>query len=75
MGGIYAPRPTAGPHKLTECIPLTLIIRDRLKLARDAREVHRILIGKHVKIDGKARTDLGYPAGFMDVLQIPASNL
>ena len=38
MGGIYAPRPTQGPHKLTECLPLTLIVRNRLHLARDMRE-------------------------------------
>ena len=57
-----------GTHKLTECLPLTLIIRNRLKLARDAREAHTIIYGKNVLVDGKPRTDDGYPAGFMDVL-------
>lgn len=71
MGGIYAPRPSSGPHKLTECLPLTLIVRNRLKLARDAREAHTIIYGKNVLVDGKPRTDDGYPVGFMDVLEIP----
>lgn len=29
---------------------------------------------KHVKVDGKIRTDPTFPAGFMDVVEIPASN-
>jgi len=29
---------------------------------------------RHVKIDGKVRTDPTYPAGFMDVVEIPAAN-
>jgi small subunit ribosomal protein S4e len=27
MGGIYAVRPSQGPHKLRECLPLSIIIR------------------------------------------------
>lgn len=28
---------------------------------------------KHIKVDGKVRTDPNYPAGFMDVVEIPKS--
>merc|ERR1712093_149582 len=31
MGGTWAPRPSTGPHKLRECLPLVLILRNRLK--------------------------------------------
>ena len=34
------------------------------------REVTAILMQRHVKVDGKVRTDATYPAGFMDVVQI-----
>lgn len=27
MGGIYATRPNQGPHKLRECLPLSIILR------------------------------------------------
>ena len=27
MGGIYATRPSQGPHKLRECLPLSIILR------------------------------------------------
>ena len=43
MGGVWAPRPSAGPHKLQDCLPLLLILRDRLHLARDHREAGVIL--------------------------------
>jgi len=74
MGGIWAPRPSAGPHKLRECLPLILVLRNRLKYALDAREVTQICMTRNVLVDGKIRTDPRYPAGFMDVLSIPKSN-
>lgn len=70
LGGIFAPRPRAGPHKLRECLPLVLILRNRLKYALTGREVVRIVNLRQVKVDGKVRTDAKYPAGLMDVVQI-----
>ncbi|KAH0577103.1 Ribosomal protein S4 [Spironucleus salmonicida] len=70
LGGIWAPRPSAGPHKLQECLPLLLVLRNRLHLARDRREAEIILNSRSIKVDGKVRTDVGYPAGFMDVIEI-----
>lgn len=70
LGGIWAPRPSAGPHKLRECIPLALILRNRLKYAVTRREVIMIVMRRLVEVDGKVRTDINYPAGFMDVVTI-----
>jgi len=70
LSGVWAPRPATGPHKLRECIPLILILRNRLKYALTAAEVKKILMSKLVKIDGKVRLDPKYPAGFMDVVSI-----
>jgi len=74
LGGIYAPRPSSGPHKLRECLPLALILRNRLKYALTRHEVVMIVMRRHVAIDGKVRTDSNYPVGFMDVVSIPKSN-
>lgn len=71
MGGVWAPRPSTGPHKLRECLPLILILRNRLKYALDAREALTICMERHVQVDGKVRTDPRFPAGFMDVVSIP----
>ena len=74
MDGVWAPRPSQGPHKLRECLPIILILRNRLKYALTGKETKQICMEKHVKVDGKIRTDPTYPCGFMDVVEIPAAN-
>jgi small subunit ribosomal protein S4e len=71
MGGIFAPKSSAGPHKLRESIPVYLILRNKLKYALDGREVRKICAQRNILIDGKVRTDPRFPAGFMDVVSIP----
>ena len=70
LGGVWAPRPSTGPHKLRECLPLIILLRNRLKYALTGKEVKYILMQRLVKVDGKARTDSTYPAGFMDTVSI-----
>ncbi|KAK3032850.1 hypothetical protein RJ639_037027 [Escallonia herrerae] len=74
LGGAFAPKPSSGPHKSRECLPLVLIIRNRLKYALTYREVISILMQRHILVDGKVRTDKTYPTGFMDVVSIPKTN-
>jgi len=74
LGGIWAPRPSTGPHKLRECLPLIILLRNRLKYALNTKEVKYILMQRLIKVDGKARTDKTYPAGFMDVIGIEKTN-
>jgi small subunit ribosomal protein S4e len=74
LGGAFAPKPSPGPHKLRECIPLALILRNRLKCALTYKEVVAILMQRLIFIDGKIRTDSCYPAGFMDVISIPKTD-
>jgi len=33
LKGVYSMRPSAGPHKLRECIPLGVLLQYRLKYA------------------------------------------
>jgi small subunit ribosomal protein S4e len=73
MGGVWAPKPSAGPHKLRECLPVCVILRDRLKYALTGKECMQICMERCVKIDGKVRTDHNFPAGFMDVLELEKS--
>lgn len=70
MDGAFAPKPSAGPHKMRECLPVCLILRNRLKYALTGQECKQICMEKCVKIDGKVRTDPNYPAGFMDVVEL-----
>eukprot|EP01028_Stygiella_incarcerata_P008895 TRINITY_DN39_c0_g1_i2.p1 TRINITY_DN39_c0_g1~~TRINITY_DN39_c0_g1_i2.p1 ORF type:complete len:246 (-),score=62.77 TRINITY_DN39_c0_g1_i2:86-823(-) len=70
LGGVWAPRPSTGPHKLRECIPLVILLRNRLKYALNRRECISIVMQRLVSVDGRVRTDVNFPAGFMDVVQI-----
>jgi ribosomal protein S4E len=51
-----------------------LILRNRLKYALTGKETKMICMQKAVKVDGKVRTDPNYPAGFMDVVEIPKAS-
>jgi ribosomal protein S4E len=49
------------------------MLRNRLKYALTGKETNMICMEKHVMVDGKVRTDPNFPAGFMDVIEIPKS--
>jgi ribosomal protein S4E len=49
------------------------MLRNRLKYALTGKETTMICMNKHVLVDGKVRTDPNFPAGFMDVIEIPKS--
>lgn len=72
MGGIYAPKPTPGPHKTRDCIPLCILLQNRLRYCMNATEVKKIVLDKdgHIKIDNKVRRDVKFPCGIMDVVAI-----
>lgn len=74
LSGTFAPRPSTGPHKLRESLPLSILIRNRLKYALTRKEVMSILMQRLVKVDHKVRTDTTYPSGFMDVITIEKTN-
>jgi len=70
LRGCFAPKPSAGPHKLRECLPLIVLLRNRLKYALTYHEVKMIVMQRLIKVDNKVRTDMFFPAGFMDVVTI-----
>eukprot|EP00088_Acartia_fossae_P069966 TRINITY_DN924_c0_g1_i2.p1 TRINITY_DN924_c0_g1~~TRINITY_DN924_c0_g1_i2.p1 ORF type:complete len:260 (-),score=95.31 TRINITY_DN924_c0_g1_i2:192-971(-) len=70
LGGVFSVKPSSGPHKTSESLPVSIFLRERLKYALTLKEVMVILKQRLVKIDGKVRTDHKFPSGFMDVIQI-----
>jgi len=74
LSGVFAPRPSAGPHKLRECLPLVIFLRNRLKYALTYVEATKICNQRLIKVDNKVRTDMLFPAGFMDVITIEKTN-
>jgi len=61
---------SVGPHKARECLPLCLILRNRLKYALTYKEVTTILMQRVVKVDGKVRMDKCFPCGIMGAYRI-----
>lgn len=72
LSGKYASRPSTGPHKRLESIPLSVLLRNRLRYALTGREVISIVRDKEglIKVDHKIRRDPTYPLGIMDVVTI-----
>jgi len=70
LSGTFAPRASTGPHKLRECLPMAVFLRNRLKYALTYDEVKKITMQRLVKVDGKVRTDVRFPTGFMDVITL-----
>lgn len=74
LSGVFAPKPSAGPHKGRESMPLVVLLRNRLKYALTARETQAIVKQRLLKVDGKVRTNRKYPVGFQDVITIEKTN-
>ena len=71
---IWIVRPSPGPHSLEKCLPLSLILRDILKVAKTRKEAKKILSQGKVYVDGKVRRKDDFPVGLMDVISIPELN-
>ena len=71
---VWVTRPTPGAHALELCMPLTLVIRDVLGMAKTAREVRFILHNELAMIDGRVVKDTRRGVGLMDVLTLGEDN-
>ncbi len=52
-------------------IPLSIVLRDMLKLVQKAREALRVLKERKVLVNGKIRTEPKFPVTIFDVVEIP----
>ena len=65
---VWVTRPAPGAHSLEHCMPITLVLRDVLGMAKTAREVRYILHNELAKVDGRIVKDTRRGVGLMDVL-------
>jgi len=68
---VWVVKSNPGPHSEVKSIPLGVIIRDMLGLAKTLREVKKILHDGSVLVDGGVRRDYKFPVGLFDVIAIP----
>jgi small subunit ribosomal protein S4e len=67
-------KPSSGPHSLQSCLPLTLVLRDMLKVTDTRKEGKLILHEGKVQVNGIVRNKDDFPVGLMDVISMPDSN-
>ncbi len=67
-------KPSSGPHSLQSCLPLTLVLRDMLKVTETRKEGKLILSEGKVQVNGIVRKQDDFPVGLMDVISMPDSN-
>jgi len=68
---VWTVKPKPGPHPVSRCVPLTLIIRDVLGLAKTRKEAKAIISQEKIMVDGKVQREELFPTGLMDVVSIP----
>lgn len=67
----WSVKPSPGPHRMDQSLPLLLVIRDILKYAETGKEAIKIISEGKIKVDGRIVKDYKYPLSVMDVLEIP----
>ncbi len=73
-GITFATRPSPGPHPINLGIPLKVVIRDILGIAKNSKEVKKVLYNNEILVDGIRRKELKFPVGIMDVIEIKKTN-
>lgn len=67
----FTTRPLPGAHPIKMGVPLNIVIRDMLGLAKTAKEVKTLLHNKEILVDGKERREPKMIVGLMDVVSVP----
>ena len=71
---VWVTRPRAGAHSIERCMPVNIVIRDVIGMARSTREVRKILHNGLAKVDGRVVKDTRRGVGIMDVLTLGENN-
>jgi len=67
---VWTVKPNPGPHPTERSLPLTLVLREILNVARTRGEVKAILSHNNVTVDGNVEKEELFPTGLMDVISI-----
>ncbi len=64
----YVLKPNAGRYTLLDSIALSTILKEKLNVAHNSREVKRILKAGSVEVNGQVIKEERYPIGFGDII-------
>lgn len=63
-------KPLPGPHPIDRALPMLIVVRDILGLAKTSKEARKLIAEGHFKVDGYVRREYKFPVGLMDVIEI-----
>lgn len=70
----WVTRPMPGPHNLHASLPLGIVIKELIRLARTSKECRSILKRSLVCVNNIKRKNEKFPVGFLDKISIPSLN-
>jgi len=70
-GSKWVTRPLPGQSSLELGLPLNLVLRNYLQMAKTNHEVKYLLNNQEIKVDHTRRKELRFITGFMDTISIP----
>ena len=70
----FITRPNPGPHSYSLGLPMIVVLRDILGIAKNLKEVKFILYNNEILVDGIRRKEPKFPVGIMDVVENKKSN-
>ena len=63
-----------GAHSKNASIPISVFLRDTLKIVTSLREAKSVIYSGKIKVDGVVRKSLHHGAGLMDVIELEGHN-
>ncbi|VVB67581.1 30S ribosomal protein S4e [Candidatus Norongarragalina meridionalis] len=70
-GNVWVTKGIPGPHNAKESIPLSVFLRDVLKIAETSRQARSVVKNGELLVDGRSINDEQFCIGLMDVVSIP----
>lgn len=66
----FVAKPRPGPHKQSECITISVVLKELLKVAKTLKEIKFILNSNSLLVNNKIRKDPNFPLGIMDTIYL-----
>ncbi|MDO8556699.1 MAG: 30S ribosomal protein S4e [Nanoarchaeota archaeon] len=72
---VFITKQHPGPHTLETSMPLSVVLRDVVKVLFLAREMKKIVAAGKVLVNGVVRKELKFPVGIFDTISIPDADV
>ena len=73
-GSTFITKQNPGPHSLELSMPLNILLKEVLGIAKNTREAKKLLSSNEVAVDCRQRRDVRFPVGIFDTLQLSKAN-